>query len=104
MPLTFETLIAHNKRNSLFLVLVLIFVTLAFTGSVGGLLAGPRAIFFGACLYFVIAGIAALLVFWLKLSLVNFIWLLAIAKVFHITAQAGFIGCVWYGRKRQLEN
>ena len=63
-----------------------------------------RAIFFGACLYFVIAGIAALLVFWLKLSLVNFIWLLAIAKVFHITAQAGFIGRVWYGRKRQLEN
>lgn len=59
-----------------------------------------RAVFVGACLYFVTAGFAALLVFWLKLSLVNFMWLLTSAKVFHITAQAGFIGCIWFGSKR----
>lgn len=62
-----------------------------------------RAIFFAACLYLAASGVVVLLVLWLKLSLVDFIWLLVLAKIFHIAAQVGFIGRIWHAHKRQLE-
>lgn len=63
-----------------------------------------RAIFFAACLYLAASGVMVLLVLWLKLSLVNFIWLLVLAKIFHIAAQVGFIGRIWHAHKRELES
>lgn len=62
-----------------------------------------RAIFFAACWYLMAIGVVVLLVLWLKLALVNFIWLLALAKLFHIAAQVGFIGSVWHAHKHKLE-
>jgi len=58
-----------------------------------------RAVFIAACWYILAFGVVVWVVLWLRLSLVDFVWLLALAKLFHIVAQVGF---VWHGHKIQI--
>jgi hypothetical protein len=62
-----------------------------------------RALFVSACGYLMAIGVVALLVLWLKLTLVSLVWLLALSKLFHIGVQGGFIVSLWKVEKRQLE-
>lgn len=61
-----------------------------------------RAVFVAACWYILVFGAAVWFVLWLKLSLVDFIWLLVVAKLFHIAAQMGYIASMWRAQKTSL--
>lgn len=50
-----------------------------------------RAVFIAACWYVLTFGVAVWVVLWLRLSLVDFVWLLALTKLFHIVVQVGFV-------------
>ncbi|CAN4272298.1 hypothetical protein MCEMSEM29_01151 [Methylophilaceae bacterium] len=54
-----------------------------------------RAIFLSASWYLLTILAVVLIVIWLKLSLLSFIWLLALAKLIHIAVQVGFIGVAY---------
>jgi O-antigen/teichoic acid export membrane protein len=61
-----------------------------------------REIFIAACLYILIIGMVVWFTLWVKLSLVDFVWLLVLTKLLHIATQLGFIGRTWYEHKHQL--
>jgi O-antigen/teichoic acid export membrane protein len=50
-----------------------------------------RELFISACAYLMILSILVFFIFWRNITLVNLIWFLALAKLFHITIQAIFI-------------